>query len=81
MYMEPEQKEFLSAVKHHTAVFFVAFFVLYIVAAFVSWEWKMKAWWWSVRLLMLILPGYISFTYAPKFYKTNKEEEEYYVTP
>lgn len=73
--MEPEQKEFLKAVKYHTAVFFAAFACFYIIAAFISWEWKMREWWWSVRFVVIACSAYMSHVYAPLFYKKEEKEE------
>ena len=76
MYMEQEQKEFLIAAKYHTIVFFAAFAAFYILASIVSWEWSMKAWWWSVRLAVIACSFYMAYTYAPYFYKAKTIQEE-----
>jgi len=83
MYMEEEQKQFLKAVKYHAIAFFAAFLGLYIIAAFVAWEWRMKEWWWSIRFFNLAFSVYLSYMYAPLFYKKEEEilNDEYYGTP
>jgi hypothetical protein len=63
-------------IKAYLAVWLIGAIVAYMLFAFISWEWKMANWFWSIRLIHVIIATYISYSYGEVLEDILKEDKE-----
>ena len=62
--MENVKQKALNKIKAYAACFGVGVVLVYLLIGFISWEWNISNWFWSVRLFHIAVCGYLSYCYG-----------------